>query len=111
MENLTCAVFKEYGEVPETVPLNFTEVGVMWVASKKFSAAGALGEEAIEIKNWLLCFGCESEELRVFVARLDDWMANSSPPWSAYRALTECLLVVLDKIPDICPVVRGQTLC
>ena len=80
MENPTCAAFEEYEDVPKTVPLDFTEDDVTWVASKLFSAAGALGSEAMEMRNWLLRFGCAWEELRVVVASLADWMANSSPP-------------------------------
>ena len=79
MENPTYAAFKEYEEVPETLPLNFTEDDMMWVASKLSGATGALGAEAIELRNWLLRFSCALEELRVIVARLSDWMANSSP--------------------------------
>ena len=52
----------------------------MRVASKLSGATGALGAEAIELRNWLLRFVCESEELRVVVARLADWVANFSPP-------------------------------
>ena len=73
--------------MPEKVPLYFMEDDVMWVASKLSGAAGALGAEAIELINWLLCFGCVSEELRVVFSRLADWVSNSSPPWSTYRAL------------------------
>ena len=80
MENPTCAAFEEYKEVPKTVPLDFTEDDVTWVASKLSSAAGALGEEAFEMRNWLLCFVFSSEELRVLVASLSYWMANSSLP-------------------------------
>ena len=69
-----------------------------------------LGAEAIELRNWLLRFGCASEELRVVVATLADWMANSSPPWSAYRALMACCLVALDKRPGVRPVGIGETL-
>ena len=87
MENPTGAAFEEYEEVPETVPLDFTEDYVTWVASKLSGAAGVMGAEAIELRNWLLSFDCESEDLRVVVARLDDWMDNSSPPWAAYCAL------------------------
>ena len=79
-ENPACAPFKEYGEVPKKVPLNFTEDDVTWVASKLSGAAGALGAEAMELRNWLLRFRCASEELRVIVASLADWMANHSPP-------------------------------
>ena len=88
-------------EVPETVPLDFTEDDVTWVASKLSGAAGTLVAEAIDIINWLLCFGCASEELRVAVARLADWMASSYPPWSAYCALMYSLLVSLYKRPGV----------
>ena len=32
VENPTCEAFEEYGEVPKTVSLNFTEDDVTWVA-------------------------------------------------------------------------------
>ena len=92
-----CAAFGEYGEVPEMVPLDFTEDDVTWFVSKLSGAVGTLGAAAVELRNWLICFGCASEELRVVVAILADWMDNSSPPWAAYRALMACCLVALDK--------------
>ena len=64
----------------------------------------------MEMRNWLLCFGCASEELRVIVASLADWMANSSSPWAAYFALMECRLVALDKRPRVRRVGIGETL-
>ena len=54
----SCAAFEEYQDVPETVPLDFTEDDVTWVASKLSVAAGVMGAEAMELHNWLLCFGC-----------------------------------------------------
>ena len=60
-ENPTCAAFKVYEDVPEMVPLDFKEDDVTWVSSKLSGAAGALGAEAMELQNWLLCFGCASE--------------------------------------------------
>ena len=80
VENPTCTAFEEYGEVPETAPLNFTEDDVTWVTSKLSVVAGALGVEAIEPRNWFLHFRCVSEELRVVVASLTDWMDNPPPP-------------------------------
>ena len=68
----------------------FTEDDVTWVASKISGAAGALGAEAVELRNWLLRFGCVSEELRVVVASLADWIANSFPPWASYHELMAC---------------------
>ena len=107
-ENPACAAFKEYGDVPETVTIDFTEDDVTWIASKLSGEAGALGAEAMELRNWLFCFGCASEELRVVVTSLADWMANSSPPWAAYRALMACRLVVLDKWPGVRPMDIGE---
>ena len=37
-------------------------------------------------------------------------MANSSPLWAAYRALMECRIVDLDKIPGVRPVGIGEAL-
>ena len=110
VENPTCLAFKEYEEVPEMVPLDFTMDNVTWVASKHSGAAGALRAEAIELQNCLLLFGCATEELRVVLARMADWMANSSPSWAAYRALITCCLLVLDRRPGVRPVGIGETL-
>ena len=74
MENPTCATFEEYEEVPETVPFDFSEDNVTWVTSKLSGAAGALVAEAIKLINWLLRFGCMSEEFIVVVVIMDDWM-------------------------------------
>ena len=52
----------------DTVPLNFREDDVTWIASKLSGAAEVLGEEVIELRNWLLRFRCASKELRVVIA-------------------------------------------
>ena len=44
VEKLTCASFKEYEEVTETVPLDFSEDDITWVASKLSGASGDLGD-------------------------------------------------------------------
>ena len=46
----------------------------------------------------------------VSVARLADWMANSSPPLAAYCTIMECRLVALHKRPGVRPVGIGGTL-
>ena len=61
VENPAFAAFEKYGDVPETVPFDFTEDDVTWVAPKLSSAAGALGAVAMELRNWLLRFRCASE--------------------------------------------------
>ena len=91
MENPTYAAFKEYKKVLETIPLDFLEENVTWVASKFSGAAGALGAEAIELRNWLLCFGCALKNSRVVVANLANFMDNSYPPLG-FLPLSDCML-------------------
>ena len=110
MEKTACPAFEEYGEVPETVRLDFLEDDVTWVASKLSNTSGALVAEAMELRNWLLRFGYASEDFRAVIASLADWMANSYPPWAAYCALMTCHLVTLDKRPGVRPVGKGETL-
>ena len=86
VENATCADFEEYEELPGIVPLDFKEDGVAWVASNILGAAGTLGAEVVELINCLLRIGCLSEELRVVVSRISDWMSNSPPPPGPYIA-------------------------
>ena len=63
--------------------------------------AGVLGYEAIELQNWLICFVCTSEELRVVVVNLVDWMSKYRLPWAAYHTLMGCCLVDLGKSPRV----------
>ena len=79
VENLMCAAFEKYEEVPEMVLLELSEDDVTWVASKLSGAAEDLGAEAIELRNWLLRFRFVSEELRVIVADLVDWTDKPTP--------------------------------
>ena len=54
VEKPTCAAFEEYEDVPKTASLEFTEDDVTWVTSKLSGAAGVMGAEAMELRNWLL---------------------------------------------------------
>ena len=56
------------------------EDDITWVVSNISGATGVLSVEEIELSNWLICFGCALEDLTVVVAKMDDLMANSSPP-------------------------------
>ena len=80
------------------------------MASKLSGAAGALGVEAIKLRNWFLCFGYALEEFIVVVANIADWMYNSSPPWATYCALMEFCLIALDKRPGVRPIGIGEKL-
>ena len=62
------------------MPLDLSEDDVMWVAFKISVPARALGADAVELRNWLLRFGCALEQFGVVVAYLADRMANPPPP-------------------------------
>jgi hypothetical protein len=110
LANPQCSSFEAYPETPEVLPLDFSPEDVERVASKLAGAAGPLGADAVETRNWLLRFGEESIELREEIASWADWLANSSPSWAAYRALMACRLVALDKQPGVRPVGIGEIL-
>ena len=104
VENSTYAAFEAYKEVLETVPLDLSEDNVTWVASK-------LSGCAIEMINWLLCFGCASEEFIVIFLNIADCRENSSLTWAAYYAMMVCRPIALDKHPGVRPIGIGETLC
>ena len=50
-ENPMFTAFKEYEEVPDTLPLDFTDDVITWFTSNLSGATGALGAEVIEVIN------------------------------------------------------------
>jgi hypothetical protein len=85
-----------------------TQDNVEAVSSRLSGAAGPGGTDAVELSNWLLWFGREFEALREEMAAWINWLANTSPPWAAYRALMANCLVALDKQPGTRPVGIGE---
>ena len=92
------------------MPLDLSEYDITWVASKISGTSGALGAKAIDLINFLLRFRCATEEFRVVVSDLYDWMEKSSPPWADYCDLVVCRLVALDKRSGVRPLCIGETL-
>ena len=91
-------------------PLECTKDDVTWVALKLSVTTGTLVSDVIELRNRIIFLGCALEELRVVVAKMDDWMDNSSPSRNDYCAIMACHLVVLYKRAGVRPVVIGETL-
>jgi len=105
----TTGAFEQYRDgPPTTVPVIVTSETVELVAAKLSGAAGLGGTDAVDLRNWLLRFGAESAALREELANWCNWLANTSPPWAAYRALMACRLVALDKQPGVRPVGIGE---
>jgi hypothetical protein len=100
--------FEPYPNLPAPVPVCVTQDDVEAVSSRLAGAAGPGGTDAVDLANWLLRFGRESESLREEMAAWANWLANTSPPWAAYRAVMANRLVALDKQPGTRPVGIGE---
>jgi hypothetical protein len=94
-------IFEAYPLVPQAVT-------VEKVDSHLSGAAGPSGTDAVDLSNWLLRHGAESQLLQNEMAYFANWLANNHPPWAAYRALMACRLVTLDKQPGTRPVGIGE---
>ena len=57
----------------------------------------------------LLRHGRASAELREELSEWARWLANTSPPWAAYRAMRQGRLVALDKQPGVRPLGIGES--
>jgi hypothetical protein len=101
-------IFESYLTVPQAVPLDITAETVEKVASHLSGAAGPSGRDVVDLSNWLLHHGAESQLLRNELAAIARWLANDHPPWASYRALMACRLVALDKEPGTRPVGIGE---
>ena len=92
------------------MPLEIMATVIESIAPKLSGAAGTTGVDSVDLQNWLLRFGSESQGLREVVAALGSWLANGQPPWAACRAIMACRLVALDKKPGVRPVGIGESL-
>jgi hypothetical protein len=103
--------FKPYASIPTAVLVAIMAEVVETVASKLSGAAGPSGVDVVDLQNWVLCFGKESETFREEMAHWANWIAVSNPPWAAYWVLVACWLVALDKSPGTRPVGIGDIYC
>ena len=99
--------YQPYESCPETVPLQCDAMGVEAIASKLSGAAGLDSVDAAMAKAMLTAYGRSSAELREELVEWAEWLANTSPPWAAYRAMMSRRLAGLDKQPGVRPVGIG----
>jgi hypothetical protein len=71
--------FEPYPDLPAPVSVCVTQDDVEAIASRLAGAAGPVGTDAVDLANWLLCFGRESEALREEMAAWTTWLANTAP--------------------------------
>ena len=108
-QNPDCHSLPTYAEgVPDCVPVFASSETVEDMAAKLSGGAGPSGVEAVQLKHWLLHFGRASAELREEMAEWVNWLANTAPPWAAYRATMARRLVALDKQPGVRPLGIGE---
>ena len=77
------------------------------VNSVEWKLSGSAGHGGIDLEalqGWLLKYRDDSKKLHISVEYFVDWLANQSPPWSAYKAFMYGRLLVLNKQPGIRPV-------
>ncbi|KAI2490762.1 hypothetical protein MHU86_23809 [Fragilaria crotonensis] len=98
--------FEPYPNLPAPIPVCVTQDDVEAISPRLAGAAGPGGTDAVDLANWLLRFGLEA--LREEMAAWTNWLANTSPPWAAYRAVMANRLVALDKQPGTRPVGIGE---
>jgi hypothetical protein len=79
LNDLTLKIFKEYPTIPQVVPLDITAETVEKVASHLSGAAGPSGTDAVDLSNWLLHHGAESQLLCTELAAMARWLANDHP--------------------------------
>jgi len=100
--------FESYEECLDSVPVDVSQSIVEAVASKLHGGAGPSSVDALAFKKWLTFYGRASQVLREEVAAWAEWLANTSPPWAAYRGLMGCRLAALDKCPGVRPLGIGE---
>jgi hypothetical protein len=100
--------FEPFPDLPAPILVCITQDNVEAVSSRLSGAAGPGSTDTVELSNWLLRFGSEYKALREEMATWTNWLANTSPPWAAYRALMANRLVALDKQPGTCSVGIGE---
>ena len=101
--------FPKYANLPDFVDLDITSETVNQVAGVLRGSAGLGGTDVDAVSLWLLQHGEASAKLRSTFADFCCWMANTFPPWAAYRALMAGRLIALNKFPGVRPIGIGKT--
>ena len=88
----------EFESCLEIIDIVVREDNVEKVAKQLSGSTGPSGINSFSMSHWLLKFGPSSAILRKSFADVTEWLANSYPPWMAYRAMTSCRFLALDKV-------------
>ena len=95
-----CVAFEGYDEgLAVPIPLDATQEDVEDMSTKLQGSAGPSSLCAVGLRNYLTLYEKASAELREEVAEWTGGLANSAPPWAAYRGLLMRRAVPLAKKP------------
>ena len=93
--------FHPYVSSPALIDLEITSNIVDWVPKTMKGAAGPWFIGTVNWQDWTLHYGPSSREFQEFIATLVWWLANTYPPWEAYRSIVASRLTVLDNCPGV----------
>ena len=100
--------FEEYPKIPDALQTEISEEMVEKMAKKISGSGGPSSVHTVHLKSWLLYFDEASAKLRSKMALWTEWIANSSPPYAAYRAENACRECAHDKHPGVRPLGIGE---
>ena len=89
------------------IPVAITEESVESVARKSLGSSGPGGTDSEELQGQLLKFVEDSTILRTSVETFVDWLANGSPPWTAYCEFMSGRMIALERYLGVRPVGVG----
>ena len=89
--------FAIQGKAPGIIPIDCPVGDTECIARQLQGSTGFSGVDAEHLKNQLLKHGKALAELWEEMAEWALWLANTTPPWAAYRAMRQGCLVALDK--------------
>ena len=99
--------FRALPILPSACPSVVRHCGWDNIAKRLGGAAGPDSVDAALAKSILTGYGRASAQLCDELVEWAQWLANESPPWAAYRAMTVRRLLGLDKEPGTRPVGIG----
>jgi hypothetical protein len=76
-----------YDVTPEFSSVDITHDKIEQVARNLSGSSGLGGVDSQAVAHWLLAYDNASATLRHALASFTNWLANTLPPWAAYRAL------------------------
>ena len=95
--------------MPIFISVNIAEESIKSVAQKRSGSSCPGCKYSQALHGWLLKFGEDSTSLRYSVETFVHWLANGSPPWTAYHEFISGQMIALDKQPCVHRVGVGET--